>query len=84
MAQLCRAPPSIDVVACYAFAPDQPNFEEDGDEQTMRRFCDLALDGEGCWRYALLMDRHPGTAERATHYRERSCARGYRAACAQK
>ena len=45
-------------VACFAFVPDLSNFEEDGDERTMRTFCDLARNGEGCSRYALLMDRH--------------------------
>jgi hypothetical protein len=84
MEQECRTSPSADVVACFAFAPDRPNFEEDGDENTMRRFCDLARNGEGCWRYGALMDRHPEAVERAKRYRELACTRGYRPACAQK
>jgi hypothetical protein len=83
MAQQCRASPNMNRVACFAFASDLPNFEEDGDERTMRTFCDLAHNGEGCFRYALLMDRHAGNAERADHYRDLACTHGYKPACAK-
>jgi hypothetical protein len=44
-------------------------------------FFDGLADGEGCFRYALLMDRHPGHAERAARYRGLTCTRGYAPAC---
>ncbi len=47
----------------------------------MRAFCELARNGEGCHRYALLMEKHPDAADRALRYRELACKRGYAPAC---
>jgi hypothetical protein len=49
--------------------------------RTMRVLCVLARDGEGCFRYALLRDWHPGHAQRAARYRGLTCTRGYAPAC---
>jgi hypothetical protein len=83
MAQKCGLTPDRDWAACFVFAPDLPAFEETGDEQTMRAFCELARNGEGCHRYALLMDQRPGAADRASRYRDLACKRGYKPACEQ-
>lgn len=82
MAKKCSLQPDHDRAACFAFAPDLPAFEESGDERMMRAFCELDRNGEGCHRYALLMDKHPDAAERAARYRDLACQRGYKPACA--
>jgi len=81
MAKKCGPTPVHDVAACFVYAPDLPAFEESGDERSMRTFCELDRNGEGCHRYALMMDQHPGEAERATRYRDLACKRGYKPAC---
>ena len=77
----CDKTPDRSGGACYAFAPDLPDFEESGDEKLMRAFCELARNGEGCDRYAMFMDKHPGAEERAARYRARGCTLGYAPAC---
>lgn len=64
--------------------PDLPAFEESGDERLMRAFCEIARNGEGCDRYATLMEKHPDTADRVARYRDLACKRGYAAACEVK
>lgn len=81
MAKKCGPSPVQDVAACFVYSPDLPAFEESGDERLMRAFCELDRNGEGCHRYALLMDRHPEAAERAARYRDLACKRGYKPAC---
>lgn len=83
MAEKCGLEPDRDRAACFAFAPDLPAFEETGDERSMRAFCELARNGEGCHRYALLMDQRPDAGERAARYRNLACQRGYKPACEQ-
>ena len=77
----CDKTPEQTGGACFAWAPDLPDFEESGDERLMRAFCVLDRNGEGCDRYAMMMEKHPGTEERAARYRERACRLGYAAAC---
>ena len=81
MAAKCGVTPTRNRAACFVFAPDLPPFEESGDERTMRAFCELARNAEGCHRYALLMERHPDGADRAARYRALACQRGYQEAC---
>jgi hypothetical protein len=42
MAKWCGLSPDVDRTTCFAFVPDLPPFEEDGDERTMRAFSALA------------------------------------------
>ncbi len=81
MAKSCGLEPDRDWATCFTFAPDLPSFEESGDERTMRTFCELARNGEGCFRYALLMEKHPDASDRAARYRKLACTRGYKEAC---
>ncbi len=81
MATKCGLEPDRDWATCFTFAPDLPPFEESGDERTMRAFCEIARNGEGCYRYALLMDRHPDAVDRAARYRALACKRGYAPGC---
>jgi hypothetical protein len=81
MARHCGLTPDRDRAACFAFAPDLPGFEETPDERTMRAFCELQRNGEGCDRYATMMAQHENAAERAARYRDLACKRGYLAAC---
>jgi hypothetical protein len=77
----CRQSPDNTRAACFAYAPDVPPFEETDDERTMRAFCELVWNGEGCDRYASMMAQHPEGQERAARYRELACKRGYAPAC---
>lgn len=82
MTQKCSAQPDHDRAACFAYGPDLPAFEESGDERMMHAFCELDRNGEGCHRYALLMDKRPDAAKRAARYRDLACQRGYKPDCA--
>lgn len=84
MKETCGLTPDRDRAACFAFAPDLPAFEESGDERTMRAFCEMARNGEGCDRYATMMAAHPDAAERVARYRTLACQRGYATACGAK
>jgi hypothetical protein len=81
MAEECRQQPDRNRVACFAFASERPDFEETGDEQALRGVCELDRNGEGCYRYALLMDARPSQADRSHAYRLSACERGYSPAC---
>ena len=81
MVKKCGEQPDRERAACFVFAADLPPFEETTDERLMRAFCELAGNGEGCFRYAALMDRHPEAADRAVRYRALACKRGFAPAC---
>jgi hypothetical protein len=81
MLKKCGLEPDRDRAACFVFAPDLPPFEETGDQRLMRAFCELARNGEGCFRYAMSMDQYPEAADRAARYRALACKRGFAPAC---